>query len=239
MPNALARCTTRAPMLPVPTTPSVFPSSSRPAENFFFSHFPAQVLCEASATRRASASSSATVCSATETLLPPGAFITTTPRRVAASRSMLSTPVPARPELDPGAEIVQATLDRPDHHQHVEIVEVAEMGDAEDLPLRRVLTADQFDPVLLEQVLDQLLGIDPVRREHGGHRRRGALRVQRETQRLHPCARCPGHALMAAADGFPPLPPGPGVGTGPASPPRHGGGPGGVVLSLGVGPAPS
>ena len=84
-------------MLPVPTTPSVFPSTSRPAENFFFSHFPAQVLCEASATRRASARSSATVCSATETLLPPGAFITTTPRRVAASRSMLSTPVPARP----------------------------------------------------------------------------------------------------------------------------------------------
>src|SRR6266478_2653081 len=56
MPNALALCTTRAPMLPVPTTPSVLPSSSRPAANFFFSHFPPRVLCDASATCRARAS---------------------------------------------------------------------------------------------------------------------------------------------------------------------------------------
>jgi hypothetical protein len=84
-------------MFPVPITPRVLPNSSRPEENFFFSQLPARVLCEASATCRASASSKATVCSATDTLLPPGAFITTTPRRVAALRSMLSTPVPARP----------------------------------------------------------------------------------------------------------------------------------------------
>jgi hypothetical protein len=30
-------------------------------------------------------------------LLPPGVFITAMPRRVAASTSMLSTPIPARP----------------------------------------------------------------------------------------------------------------------------------------------
>ena len=84
-------------MFPVPITPSVLPNSSRPEANFFFSHLPPRVLCEASATWRASARRSATVCSATETLLPPGAFITTTPRRVATLRSMLSTPVPARP----------------------------------------------------------------------------------------------------------------------------------------------
>ena len=36
------------------------------------------------------------VCSAAETLLPPGVFMTTTPRRVAAGTSMLSTPTPAR-----------------------------------------------------------------------------------------------------------------------------------------------
>ena len=36
-------------------------------------------------------------CSAVVTLLPPGVFITTMPRRVAASTSMLSTPMPARP----------------------------------------------------------------------------------------------------------------------------------------------
>ena len=84
-------------MLPVPITPSTFPASSRPDEYFFFSHLPRRVLSDASGTERASASRSAMVCSATETLLPPGAFITTTPRRVAAARSMLSTPVPARP----------------------------------------------------------------------------------------------------------------------------------------------
>ena len=35
------------------------------------------------------------VCSAAETVLPPGVFITTTPLRVAAGTSMLSTPTPA------------------------------------------------------------------------------------------------------------------------------------------------
>ena len=36
------------------------------------------------------------VCSAVETVLPPGVFITTIPRRVAAGTSMLSTPTPVR-----------------------------------------------------------------------------------------------------------------------------------------------
>ena len=40
---------------------------------------------------------SATASSAVETVLPPGEFITRTPRRVAASRSTLSIPTPARP----------------------------------------------------------------------------------------------------------------------------------------------
>ena len=37
------------------------------------------------------------VCSATETALPPGVFMTMTPAAVAAFRSTLSTPTPARP----------------------------------------------------------------------------------------------------------------------------------------------
>ena len=41
-------------------------------------------------------SSKAMVCSAVEIVLPPGVFITTIPRRVAAATSMLSTPTPAR-----------------------------------------------------------------------------------------------------------------------------------------------
>src|SRR5262245_15975271 len=36
------------------------------------------------------------VCSAVLTVLPPGVFMTTMPRRVAAATSMLSTPTPAR-----------------------------------------------------------------------------------------------------------------------------------------------
>src|SRR6267154_2364635 len=48
-------------------------------------------------TCRASDSNSAKVCSATLTAFPPGVLMTKTPRRVASSRSMLSTPTPARP----------------------------------------------------------------------------------------------------------------------------------------------
>ena len=46
---------------------------------------------------RASASSSAIVCSAAVTTFDSGALATTIPRRVAASTSTLSTPTPARP----------------------------------------------------------------------------------------------------------------------------------------------
>ncbi len=38
-----------------------------------------------------------TVCSAVETVLPPGVFMTMMPRRDAAWTSILSTPAPARP----------------------------------------------------------------------------------------------------------------------------------------------
>src|SRR5438105_3963158 len=164
MPKVFARCTTSAPMLPVPITPSVLPRSSRPEEYFFFSHFPALVLCEASLTWRARASKSARVCSATETLFPPAAF------------------------------------DGADHHQHVEVVEVAEMRDAEDPSFRRVLAAHQLDPVLLEEVLDQLFRVDSVGREHGGHRRARAFRIERKPQRLHAGAGGAGHAVVARED---------------------------------------
>ena len=83
-------------MLPMPTTPSVFPASSRPW-NFFFSHLPPLTLAVAWATCRASATMWARVSSATVVDEPPGVFMTTTPRRVAASMSTLSTPTPARP----------------------------------------------------------------------------------------------------------------------------------------------
>src|SRR5229473_3122361 len=68
-------------------------------------------------------------------------------------------------ELHFRAQVLEASLDRADHDQHVEVVEVAKVGDAEDLPLGRVLPADQLDPVLLEEVLDQLLRVGALGRE--------------------------------------------------------------------------
>ncbi len=96
MPKARARLATSIPMRPSPTMPSVLPRSSVPC-SVFFSHLPARVVVSARERCRASESISPKVCSATATALPPGVFITTMPRRVAASRSMLSTPTPARP----------------------------------------------------------------------------------------------------------------------------------------------
>ena len=77
-------------------TPSVFPRSSLP-RNFRYSHFPAFVDAFACGMDRAIESIRAMVCSATETALAPGVFITSTPFAVAAVRSTLSTAAPARP----------------------------------------------------------------------------------------------------------------------------------------------
>ena len=65
--------------------------------SFFFSHLPLRVELLACGMRRAMESMRARVCSATEMALPPGVFITSTPAAVAAGRSTLSTPTPARP----------------------------------------------------------------------------------------------------------------------------------------------
>ena len=76
--------------------PNCLPRNSAPC-NDFFSHLPA---CSAELARgswRASASINPIVNSATAMAFAPGVFITTMPRRVAASASMLSTPTPARP----------------------------------------------------------------------------------------------------------------------------------------------
>ena len=82
-------------MRPSPITPSVFPVSCVPT-NLFRSHFPAFIATSAVGICRASEVIKAIVCSAAETVFPPGVFITTMPLRVAAATSMLSTPTPAR-----------------------------------------------------------------------------------------------------------------------------------------------
>src|SRR5438874_1596721 len=82
-------------MRPSPTSPSVLPRTSAPDDDF--SQRPSRIAASNFGSWRTSASSSANVCSATLTELPPGVLITSTPRLVASSRSMLSTPTPARP----------------------------------------------------------------------------------------------------------------------------------------------
>ena len=83
-------------MRPKPRMPSVFSYSSTP-ENFERSHLPLVSDACAWGMLRASASSSAIVCSAAVTTFDSGALATTIPRRVAAATSTLSTPTPARP----------------------------------------------------------------------------------------------------------------------------------------------
>ena len=83
-------------MRPKPRMPSVLPSTSVPP-NFERSHLPAVSEACACGMLRASASISATVCSAAATVLASGALATTMPRLVAAATSTLSTPTPARP----------------------------------------------------------------------------------------------------------------------------------------------
>ena len=65
--------------------------------NLSFSHFPALTDVVACGIRRLMAQIIDIVCSAVVTVLPPGVFMTTMPRRVAAGVSTLSRPEPARP----------------------------------------------------------------------------------------------------------------------------------------------
>src|SRR5215470_3416318 len=96
MRSPIARSATMAPMLPRPTTPRTLLHTSVPIQRSR-GHSPALSEAFACGMLRATASNSESACSAVVTLLPPGVFITTTPRLVAASTSMLSTPMPARP----------------------------------------------------------------------------------------------------------------------------------------------
>src|SRR5688572_18124413 len=91
MPMARARVTTRAPMAPVPKTPAVLP---RHCVSISRGHAPPRISRSIRGIFRPVASISASVCSATANALTPGVLQTVRPRRPAASRSMLSVPVP-------------------------------------------------------------------------------------------------------------------------------------------------
>ena len=96
MPIPRAPRATMAPTWPSPIRPSVFPETSTPLNALRF-HSPSRKEESAAGMRRAAASMSPKVCSAAATVLLSGALATMTPRLVAASMSMLSTPMPARP----------------------------------------------------------------------------------------------------------------------------------------------
>ena len=96
MPKAAHRRATSPPILPAPIRPSVRPRSSTPLK-LDRSHAPVRIDASAAETFRTIDRIKAIVSSAAETVLPAGAFTTATPRSVAASKSMLSTPTPARP----------------------------------------------------------------------------------------------------------------------------------------------
>ena len=112
MPKARARRATSPPMRPAPTSPRVLRLSSTPASPGVFQVIP-RTDRSAATTFRASARMRAKVSSAAETVLPAGAFRTGMPRSVAASRSMLSTPAPARPmTFRRGAASIRARVTR-------------------------------------------------------------------------------------------------------------------------------
>src|SRR3989454_1727339 len=82
---------TRAPIVPVPKTPRVLPRSCVRRSR---GQAPARTSRSMRGIRRAVASMSASVCSATAKALTPGVLDTVIPWRPAASRSTLSVPVP-------------------------------------------------------------------------------------------------------------------------------------------------
>src|SRR5512143_2129989 len=91
-----ARSATTFPMAPRPTTPRTLSVISVPM-NLFFSHFPAFIEAVACGIWRERAIIIEMACSPVVTVFRPGVFITTTPFLVAATLSMLSVPLPARP----------------------------------------------------------------------------------------------------------------------------------------------
>ena len=92
---ASARVATVRPIRPSPTTPSVLPASCVPWYWFRF-QLPAFTWALAAGILRARLIISASACSAVDSVDASAVFMTSTPLAVAAARSMLSTPTPAR-----------------------------------------------------------------------------------------------------------------------------------------------
>ena len=115
MPKANARSATVRPIRPSPTTPSVSPCSWRPC-SFERSQRPARIEASAGATFRIIAISSVKACSAVVIVEASAVLTTRMPFAVAAARSMLSTPTPARAMTwrSPGSASTSAVTSMPE-----------------------------------------------------------------------------------------------------------------------------
>ena len=94
VPNAATRAANSCPIRPSPTTPTVLSAISTPVNLLRF-HSPARTEASAAGIFLATASSSASACSAAVMMFDCGALTTSTPRAVAAGTSTLSRPMPA------------------------------------------------------------------------------------------------------------------------------------------------
>ncbi len=91
MPMPLAITASRAPMAPMPKTPSVLPSI---CVSISRGHLPSRISRSSGVILRPTASMRVSACSATAKALTPGVLQMVTPRMPAAFRSKLSVPVP-------------------------------------------------------------------------------------------------------------------------------------------------
>ena len=108
--------------------------------------------------------------------------------------------------LDVRAELGERQLDRRERRRDVEHVEVADVPDAEDLPLQLALARRERDAVAVAQQEQELAGVDSFRRAHGRHDRRGVVvgREQLEPHRLDPLAARAPEADVALERGLEP-----------------------------------
>ena len=155
-------------MRPIPITPSVLLYSSTPSK-FFLSQCLLRTFASACGILRATESNNENACSAVEIVFPPGAFNTTTPRRVAVSTSTLSTPTPARPttrSLLPAFKISAVTFGLAAHHQRAErrnqFDKFALVQAGFNRDLQRVLARE-----FVHSALRNGIGDEDLRRSHG------------------------------------------------------------------------
>src|SRR4051812_36896897 len=98
------------------------------------------------------------------------------------------------------ALLAQDDLDGAEDGDDVELVVVAEVRDAEDLALHRVLSAGDGDVGALHEALVDGVGLERGRLQHRRHRVRRHLREDLEAEGLHAGARSRGEAFVTRED---------------------------------------